>query len=60
MDRLYNIPEEPKIEIFKNVSRLSKLPDFAVEKAWWVTQTLAILFEMEIGKHLVFLKEELL
>jgi len=27
---------------------------FAVEKDWWVTQTLSIIFEMEIGQHLIF------
>lgn len=27
---------------------------YAVEKDWWVVQTLAIIFEMEIGKHIVF------
>lgn len=27
---------------------------FAVEKNWWVVQTLSIIFEMEIGQHLVF------
>jgi hypothetical protein len=30
------------------------MPDFAVEKDWWVVQTLSIIFEMETGKHLVF------
>ena len=30
------------------------MPAFAVEKDWWVVQTLAIIFEMEIGNHLVF------
>ncbi len=27
---------------------------FAVEKDWWVMQTLSTIFEMEIGKYLVF------
>ena len=30
------------------------MPAYAVEKDWWVVQTLSIIFEMQIGKHLVF------
>ena len=30
------------------------MPAFAVEKDWWVTQTLAIIFQMEVAPHLVF------
>ena len=54
MDRFYNIQEKTKKEIFEEVSRQAKLPAFAVEKDWWVVQTLTILFEMEMGNHLVF------
>jgi predicted nucleotidyltransferase component of viral defense system len=30
------------------------MPSFAVEKDWWVVQTLSVIFELEAGKHLVF------
>ncbi len=54
MHRFYNIPEANKKEIFQEISGQTNLPAYAVEKDWWVVQTLAILFETEIGEHLVF------
>lgn len=32
----------------------TNMSPFAVEKDWWVVQTLALIFEMEVGKSLVF------
>ncbi|MCK5781576.1 MAG: nucleotidyl transferase AbiEii/AbiGii toxin family protein [Flavobacteriales bacterium] len=49
-----NIPIEDRKSIFKEITSKSGIPDYAVEKDWWVVQTLSIIFEMEIGKHLVF------
>jgi len=54
MDRWYNISEEEKRIAYNQIGESANLPAFAVEKDWWVVQTLAILFELEIGKHLVF------
>ena len=54
MDKFYNIPDHTKAEILRNTGEKANLPAYAVEKDWWVIQTLAILFEMEVGKHMVF------
>lgn len=54
MDKFFIIPDDAKAEIFRNTGERTNLPAYAVEKDWWVVQTLAILFEMEIGKHMVF------
>lgn len=54
MNRFYNIPNDAKKRIYSDAGERINLPAYAVEKDWWVVQTLAILFEMEIGKHLVF------
>lgn len=54
MNRFYNIPDDAKKRIYIDTGEKSKLPHYAVEKDWWVVQTLTILFELEIGKHLVF------
>jgi len=54
MDKFYNIPNDAKAEILRNTGEKTNLPAYAVEKDWWVVQTLSILFEMEIGKHMVF------
>ena len=50
----YLIPDSDKAEIYKQLSIESKIPPFAVEKDWWVVQVLATIFEMNVGKHLVF------
>ena len=36
------------------VADATGITPYAVEKDWWVVQTLAIIFEMELGEHLVF------
>jgi len=54
MSKFYNIPNNVKIEILRDAGERKNMPAFAVEKDWWVVQTLAILFEMEIGKYMVF------
>lgn len=54
MHKFYNIPNEAKAEILRDAGERTNLPAYAVEKDWWVVQTLAILFDMEIGKHMVF------
>ena len=50
----YDIPKEDRLAIFKNVENKTGIPDFAVEKDWWVVQALKVIFEMEIAEHLVF------
>ena len=54
MNRFYNLPAESKERILNETGEKSNLPAYAVEKDWWVVQALTILFELEIGKHLVF------
>lgn len=50
----YKLKEADKLQIIKQVAEQQNLPFFAVEKDWWVTQTLAIIFEMEMAEHLLF------
>jgi predicted nucleotidyltransferase component of viral defense system len=54
MIRFYQIPDETKKRIYKNAGEKNNLPAYAVEKDWWVVQTLSILKNTEIGEHLVF------
>lgn len=53
-ESLHHIEKQEKIDILNSVSDKTGMPPYAVEKDWWVTQTLRILFEMEVGNHLVF------
>ena len=54
MNKFFNIPDTEKLLIFQEISNKTGMPSYAVEKDWWVVQTLALVFELEIGKHLVF------
>ena len=49
-----SIPDSDKKVIYQQLSDESKIPPFAVEKDWWVVQVLSAIFEMNVGKHLVF------
>ncbi len=48
------LTNKQKAVIFKEISNNTGMPAYAVEKDWWVTQTLRILFDLEVGSHLVF------
>ena len=52
--RFFDIPVADRLAIYKNVENKTGIPDFAVEKDWWVVQALKVIFEMEIAEHLVF------
>lgn len=48
------MPDETEKRIYKNIGEKKNLPAYAIEKDWWVVQTLSILYNTEIGEHLVF------
>jgi len=50
----YKLDPEEKQLIFITAGEKAGLPAYAIEKDWWVVQTLRIIFEMEIGEHLLF------
>jgi len=54
MNRWYIIPTETKANAYTQIAEKTGMAPYAVEKDWWVVQTLAIIFEMGIGAHLVF------
>ena len=54
MKAFYQLPDETKERIFRQTGTERGIPAFAVEKDWWVVQTLRIIFSMDIAKHLVF------
>jgi len=49
-----NLSKDEKQAIFQEVGNRIGLPPFVVEKDWWVVQSLSIIFQMEVAKHLVF------
>jgi len=50
----YNIENAEKEAIFQAIAGEKGMTPFAVEKDWWVSRTLEIIFQMDIAKHLVF------
>lgn len=48
------IDNAEKVAIFTEVATQKGMQPFAVEKDWWVSRTLEIIFQMPIAEHLVF------
>jgi len=50
----YTIDSAEKAAIFTEVATTKGMKPFAVEKDWWVSRTLEIIFQLPISSHLVF------
>ena len=50
----YKVDKTDKVAIFNAIASEKGMTPFAVEKDWWVSLTLNIIFQMNIAKHLVF------
>lgn len=50
----YKADKEEKLLVFQEIAKTKNIPVFAVEKDWWVTQTLSTIFELEISEHILF------
>ena len=50
----YTIDPAEKVAIFMEIATQKGMKPFAVEKDWWVSRTLVIIFHMPIAEYLVF------
>ncbi len=50
----YNIPKQTKINAYTQISESTGIAPFAIEKDWWVVQVLSGIFDLEVGKSLIF------
>jgi hypothetical protein len=50
----YHIDPAEKSAIFTEIANQKGIKPFAVEKDWWVSRTMEIIFQMPIAAHLVF------
>lgn len=50
----YHIDPAEKAAIFTEIATQKGMKPFAVEKDWWVSRTLEIIFQMPVAAHLVF------
>lgn len=49
-----DIDKTEKVAIFNEIASKTGMTPFAIEKDWWVSRTLEVIFQMPIAKHLVF------
>lgn len=54
MKGFIKLSKKDKLNIFNQVSEKTGLPSSAVEKDWWVTLSLNIIFTLSYSKHIVF------
>tara|TARA_R110002124_G_scaffold63258_3_gene172590 strand:- start:931 stop:1938 length:1008 start_codon:yes stop_codon:yes gene_type:complete len=50
----YTLKNAEKLQIITQVAEQQNLPYFAIEKDWWVVQTLSIIFQLDVANHLLF------
>ncbi|MDR2653195.1 MAG: nucleotidyl transferase AbiEii/AbiGii toxin family protein, partial [Prevotellaceae bacterium] len=50
----FALPDNTKINIFKQIEDKTGIKVWAIEKDWWVTHTLAIIFSMTYADKLIF------
>ncbi len=48
------LPDKEKLLFFTKVKQEINLPLPSIEKDWWVVQTLALVFQMEVAPYVVF------
>lgn len=54
MKAFIELSKKDKLNIFNQVSERTGLPSSAVEKDWWVTLALNIIFSLPYSKHIIF------
>lgn len=54
MKAFIKLSKKEKLNIFNQVSEKKGLPSYAVEKDWWVTLALNVIFSLSYSKHIVF------
>ncbi len=48
------VDEETRRGVYEQIAQSTGMSPFAVEKDWWVVQTLACVFELDVAKFMVF------
>lgn len=54
MNRWLAVPDLTKRNAYIQIAEKTGMSAFAVEKDWWIVQTLSVIYEMEVADHLVF------
>lgn len=54
MQNWLQLPNKDKIQIYTEIATQTGMAPYAVEKDWWVTQTIGLIFQTNVAPHLVF------
>nr|WKN38696.1 nucleotidyl transferase AbiEii/AbiGii toxin family protein [Tunicatimonas sp. TK19036] len=54
MEAWFSLTEQQRKGLFDQVSNRTGLPSVAIEKDWWVTLVLRVVFTLPVADHLVF------
>ncbi|MEI7526898.1 MAG: nucleotidyl transferase AbiEii/AbiGii toxin family protein [Mariniphaga sp.] len=54
MKGLLSLSKEDQLLVFEQIRSTTGMSVAVIEKDWWVTQTLRIIFAMDVAKSLVF------
>lgn len=49
-----NLPDATRYNSLVQISEQTGMSPFAIEKDWWVSRCLEIIFQLDVAKHLVF------
>ncbi len=50
----FQLSNDTKLNIYNEITYEMGLPDYAIEKDWWIVHTLAIIFSMDCAPALIF------
>lgn len=53
-DKFLKLPKQTRINAFNQIAEKKGITPFAVEKDWWVTQTLFAVFQLDMASHIIF------
>ena len=54
MQNWLQLPDQDKVQIYNEIAARTGMTPHAVEKDWWVTATIRLLFSSSLASHLVF------
>lgn len=54
MQNWLSVPDKDKAVVYNEIAAQTGMTPYAVEKDWWVTQTIGLIFQTNIAPHLVF------
>ncbi|WP_340112996.1 hypothetical protein [Maribellus mangrovi] len=53
-NKWHEVPAQTKVNAYTQIAEEKGMTPYAVEKDWWVVQTLSAIFKMDIGLYLIF------